>query len=62
MKYKLKAKVVFEWEYEADSKNYGTDNVLEMVAIDKGGAEKDLDLFLDGCVEEPFISIIPVER
>jgi len=46
---KLKARIVFEWEYEGNPENYGTDNPREAARIDTEGAERDIYLFLDGC-------------
>jgi hypothetical protein len=35
MKVKLHAKVLYEWDYEADSKWYGTENIGEMIKMEK---------------------------
>ena len=57
---KLKARIVFEWEYEADPKHYGTEYSTEAAKLDIQGAKADLWLFLDGCPHEPKIDIRPV--
>jgi hypothetical protein len=57
---KLKARIVFEWEYEADPKHYQTDDAEEMAKIHVRMAEMAMDTFLDGCPHGPKIDIRPV--
>lgn len=66
---KLKAKVIFEWEYKADPEDYIIGGkapkditVADMIDIDKISADDDLYLFLDGCIEEPSIEIEEVKE
>jgi hypothetical protein len=61
---KLRAKVVYEWEYEVDIKNYGPSAITaeDAIQIDLGGAEDDILLFLDGCPNAPTVSIHVVEE
>lgn len=56
----LKAKIMFEWEYEASPAHYGTDDLGVMAEIDEGNARDDIYLFLEGCPNEPEIEIKPV--
>lgn len=60
---KLKAKITFEWEYDANPKDYGEGNITakDMIQIDKAGADNDIHLFLDCCHEEPTIEITEVK-
>jgi len=57
---KLKAKITWEWEYEANPKHYGTNDPEEAAEIDIMGAGGDIYLFLDSCPNEPKIDIQPV--
>jgi len=41
MKVKIKARMVVEVEYEADSEKYGCSTVEEMVVVDKANFEDD---------------------
>lgn len=61
---KLRAKVIFEWEYDADPEAYGTDDPAkaaenEMIWVEDGG---DIFGFLDMCPNEPKILIVPIAR
>ena len=65
---KLKAKVVFEWEYDVKPENYTSKElplekitVEDMIRIDKGGFEGDLWLFLDSCINSPTLELTVVD-
>jgi len=57
MKVKLKAKVIYEWEYEADSKDYGDfGNTVEiMIQCDIDGIKSDPFLTLEALTPEIII-------
>lgn len=60
---KLKARIIFEWEYDADPKYYETDDPIkaaenEMMWIENTG---DIFDFLELCPNEPRVEIVPIE-
>lgn len=59
---KLHAKVVFEWDYSANPKYYGTDNPKKIAKIDLVNVAEDIFLFIDQCPNEPKITISPVKE
>ncbi len=54
---KLRARVTFEWEYDADPEHYGTDDPKKMAAIDAESMEDDTDAFT--CSQTPTIVVEP---
>lgn len=60
---KLKAKITFEWEYNANPKHYGEESITieDMIRMDKVSADDDIFLFLESCKEEPTIEITEVK-
>ena len=55
----LRARVVFEWSYEADPKYYKTGDPNEMCEADIKTAQEDIHLFLDTCQNNCNIIIRP---
>lgn len=54
---KFKAKIIFEWEYDIDPKNYGTSDPNKMIQIDISNAKEDIEMFLISCDKMPLIEI-----
>jgi len=67
---KLKAKVTFEWEYEANPKDYLCPKVQsikditieDIIKLDKSFAEDDEYAFLDQCKNAPMIEITQIKE
>ena len=62
---KLKAKIIFEWEYEANLDYYGTEDPIIAAEIDKKTLEEDnpmLHAFLKMCHNRPVIEILPIKN
>ena len=51
MKTKLKATIIIECEYEADSENYNVDSISEMIKIDEDNFKNDSYLFIDSLID-----------
>jgi len=60
---RLKAKITFEWEYEADPEGYETDDPVQAARNEtkwlKDGSKSLLE-FIDLCINKPKIEITPV--
>lgn len=66
---KLKAKIVFEWEYEANPKDYLISErsikdltMEDIIEIDEEGAKEDIGLFTSMCKNEPTVEIVEVKE
>ena len=52
MKTKLKATIIIECEYEADSENYNNvDSISEMIKIDEDNFKNDSYQFIDSLID-----------
>lgn len=67
-KIRLKAKIVFEWEYEADPELYNPKGlsaeeitVDDMIRIDRNSFENDPFLFIDCCKNLPTLELVEVK-
>lgn len=63
---KLRAKITFEWDYDADPNNYRSTpdediTVEDMIELDKASADDDTYLFLEGNTGDVKIEIKEVK-
>jgi len=63
---KLKARVVFEWEYEADPELYNPLSseevtINDMIKIDRNSFDDDPWLFIDCCKNSPTLELVEVK-